>query len=82
MEEASSPAQQAAIAIAMKKDGKKPKDMQEAPVGGGTSITLTNSVGALDLLTFIVSYNGATSIANTSFTVVGFAATDFRNAIV
>ena len=51
-------------------------------VGGGTSITLTNSVGALDLLTFIVSYNGATSIANTSFTVVGFAATDFRNAIV
>jgi hypothetical protein len=36
--EASSPAQQAAIAIAMKKDGKKPKDMQEAPVGGGTSI--------------------------------------------
>jgi len=51
-------------------------------VGGGTSITLTNSAGALDLLTFIVSYNGATSIANTSFTVVGFAATDFRNAIV
>lgn len=38
VEEASSPAQQAAIAIAMKKDGKKPKDMQEAPVGGGTSI--------------------------------------------
>jgi len=51
-------------------------------VGGGTSITLTNSAGALDLLTFIVSYNGATSIANTSFTVVGFAATDFRNAVV
>ena len=51
-------------------------------VGGGTSMTLTNSAGALDLLTFIVSYNGATSIANTSFTVVGFAATDFRNAIV
>lgn len=51
-------------------------------VGGGSSITLTNSAGALDLLTFIVSYNGATSIANTSFTVVGFAATDFRNAIV
>jgi hypothetical protein len=38
VDEASSPAQQAAIAIAMKKDGKKPKDMQEAPVGGGTSI--------------------------------------------
>jgi hypothetical protein len=51
-------------------------------VGGGSSITLTNSAGALDLLTFIVSYNGATSIANTSFTVVGFAATDFRNTIV
>lgn len=51
-------------------------------VGGGSSITLTNSTGALDLLTFIVSYNGATSIANTSFTVVGFAATDFRNAII
>jgi hypothetical protein len=51
-------------------------------VGGGSSITLTNSVGALDILTFIVSYNGATSIANTSFTVVGFAATDFRNAII
>jgi hypothetical protein len=51
-------------------------------VGGGTSITLTNSAGALDLLTFIVSYDGATSIANTSFKVVGFAATDFRNAIV
>jgi len=51
-------------------------------VGGGSSITLTNSAGAFDLLTFVVSYNGATSIANTSFTVVGFAATDFRNAIV
>jgi len=51
-------------------------------VGGGTSITLTNSASALDLLTFIVSYDGATSIANTSFKVVGFAATDFRNAIV
>jgi len=51
-------------------------------VGGGTSITLTNSAGALDLLTFIVSFDGATSIANTSFKVVGFAATDFRNAIV
>jgi len=51
-------------------------------VGGGTSITLTNSAGALDLLTFIVSYDGATSIANTSFKVVGFAATDFRNAVV
>ena len=51
-------------------------------VGGGTSITLTNSAGAFDLLTFIVSYDGNTSIGNTSFTVVGFAATDFRNAIV
>ena len=51
-------------------------------VGGGTSITLTNNAGAFDLLTFIVSYDGNTSIGNTSFTVVGFAATDFRNAIV
>jgi hypothetical protein len=51
-------------------------------VGGGTSITLTNSVGAFDLLTFIVSYDGNTSIGNTSFTVVGFAATDFRNTVV
>ena len=51
-------------------------------VGGGSSITLTNSAGALDLLTFIVSYDGNTSIANTSFKVVGFAATDFRNAVV
>ena len=37
IDEASSPAQQAAIAIAMKKAGKKPKDMEEA-VGGGTSV--------------------------------------------
>jgi hypothetical protein len=51
-------------------------------VGAGSSIVLTGTAGALDLLTFIVSYNGAASIANTSFTVVGFAATDFRNAIV
>ena len=51
-------------------------------VGAGSSMILTGTAGALDLLTFIVSYNGATSIANTSFTVVGFAATDFRNAIV
>jgi len=51
-------------------------------VGGGTSITLTNNAGAFDLLTFIVSYDGNTSIGNTSFTVVGFAATDFRNAVV
>jgi len=51
-------------------------------VGAGSSIVLTGTAGALDLLTFIVSYDGVTSIANTSFTVVGFAATDFRNAIV
>jgi len=50
-------------------------------VGGGTSITLTNSAGALDLLTFIVSYDGNTP-SNSAFKVVGFAATDFRNAIV
>lgn len=51
-------------------------------VGAGSSMILTGTAGALDLLTFIVSYNGSASIANTSFTVVGFAATDFRNAIV
>ena len=50
-------------------------------VGGGTTITLTNSAGALDILTFIVSYNGSVSIANTSFTVVGMAATNFRGVI-
>ena len=51
-------------------------------VGGGSTITLTNTAGALDLLTFIVSYDGSASIANTSFRVVGLAATDFRNAVV
>lgn len=50
-------------------------------VGGGTTITLTNTTGALDLLTFIVSYDGNVSISNTSFTVIGFAATDFRGVI-
>ena len=50
-------------------------------VGGGTTIVLTNSAGALDLLTFVVSYDGATSIANTSFKIVGFAATDFRGIV-
>lgn len=50
-------------------------------VGGGTTLTLTNTARALDLLTFVVSYDGATSIANTSFTVVGFAATDFRGVV-
>lgn len=50
-------------------------------VGGGTTLTLTNTAGALDLLTFVVSYDGATSIANTSFTVIGFAATDFRGVV-
>ncbi len=50
-------------------------------VGSGTTLTLTNTVGAVDLLTFIVSYDGNTSIANTSFRVIGFAATDFRGVI-
>ncbi len=50
-------------------------------VGGGTTIFLTNSAGALDLLTFVVSYDGATSIASTSFKIVGFAATDFRGVV-
>jgi hypothetical protein len=40
IEEASSPAQQAAIAIAMKKDGKKPKDMEEMTDGDKSSIAL------------------------------------------
>jgi len=50
-------------------------------VGGGTTITLTNTPGALDILTFIVSYNGSVSIANTSFIVVGMAATNFKGVI-
>ena len=50
-------------------------------VGAGSSIVLTGTAGALDLLTFIVSYDG-NSPANNTFKVVGFAATDFRNAIV
>jgi hypothetical protein len=50
-------------------------------VGSGTTLTLTNTVGAVDLLTFIVSYDGNTSVANTSFRVIGFAATDFRGVI-
>jgi len=50
-------------------------------VGAGSSIVLTGTAGALDLLTFIVSYDGNTP-ANNTFKVVGFAATDFRNAIV
>ena len=50
-------------------------------VGTGSTIILTNSANALDILTFIVSYDGNPSIANTSFTVVGFAVTDFRGLI-
>lgn len=50
-------------------------------VGGGTSAILTNTAGAMDLLTFIISYDGNTP-SNSAFKVVGFAATDFRNAIV
>jgi len=38
--EAASPAQQAAIAIAMKKDGKEPKDMEEMTDGDKSSIAL------------------------------------------
>jgi hypothetical protein len=38
--EAASPAQQAAIAIAMKKDGKKPKDMEEMTDGDKSSVAL------------------------------------------
>jgi len=40
VEEAASPAQQAAIAIAMKKDGKKPKDMEEMTDGDKSSVAL------------------------------------------
>jgi hypothetical protein len=50
-------------------------------VGAGSSIVLTGTAGALDLLTFIVSYDGTTP-SNSAFRDVGFAATDFRNAIV
>lgn len=50
-------------------------------VGSGTTIRLTNTVGTMDLLTFIVSYNGSASIANTSFKILGFAQTDFRGVI-
>jgi hypothetical protein len=50
-------------------------------VGAGSSIILTGTAGALDLLTFIVSYDG-NAPSNSAFRVVGFAATDFRNAIV
>jgi hypothetical protein len=50
-------------------------------VGSGTTLTLTNSVEAIDLLTFIVSYDGNTSVANTSFKVIGLSATNFRGVI-
>jgi hypothetical protein len=50
-------------------------------VGSGSTILLTNTANALDILTFIVSYDGNPSVANTSFTVVGFAVTDFRSLI-
>lgn len=49
-------------------------------VSGGNPITLTNSPNSLDVLTFIVSYNGNTPIVNNSFTIVGFAATNFKGA--
>lgn len=50
-------------------------------VGIGATILLTNTAGALDILTFVVSYNGTTPIQDNSFTVVGFAATDFRGLV-
>lgn len=49
-------------------------------VGSGTTITLTSTPGALDLLTFIVSYNGV-GVSNTSFTVIGMNAQNFRGVI-
>lgn len=50
-------------------------------VSMGSTILLTSTAGALDILTFIVSYNGATPIQDNSFTVVGFGATDFRGLV-
>jgi len=50
-------------------------------VGSGNTIILTNSAGALDLLTFIVSYDGTAGITSANFKVVAFASTDFRNAV-
>lgn len=50
-------------------------------VGTGSTIKLTNTAGALDILTFIVTYDGTTPIQNNSFKVVGFAATDFRGLV-
>ena len=49
-------------------------------VSGGNPITLTNSPDALDVLTFIVSYNGNPNIASNSFAVIGIAATNFIGA--
>jgi hypothetical protein len=49
-------------------------------VTNGVPITLTNAANSLDLVTFIVSYDGNTPITNNSFTIVGFAATNFRGA--
>ena len=50
-------------------------------VGSGNTIILTNSAGALDLLTFIVSYDGTAGITSANFKVVAIARTDFRNAV-
>jgi hypothetical protein len=49
-------------------------------VGSGVTMTLTNNVGALDLISFIICYNGL-GITTSNFTVIGIAATDFRGTI-
>lgn len=46
-------------------------------VGSGSTIVLTNTAGALDVLTFIVSYNGS-GISSSNFTIIGLASTNFR----
>lgn len=50
----------------------------DVKVSSGSTITLTSAAGALDLLTFVVFYDGSTSIANTSFKVVAYTRSDLR----
>lgn len=50
----------------------------DVKVSFGSTLTLTPTAGALDLLTFIVVYDGSPSIANTSFKVIGYTGLDFR----
>jgi len=50
----------------------------DVKVSFGSTLTLTNTVGAIDLLTFIVFYDGSPSIAATNFKVIGYTGLDFR----